>query len=307
MTSFVSISSYLRSSDFRPRRYEWSTRLKDRSFMALLSGMAGLAVAMIGGVILILSFESWPVLRQAGLLAFVSGLDWHPTAGQYGLLPMILGTFAVSFGALLIAGPLGILCALLTRFYAFDLAASVFRIILQLLAGIPSVVYGLWGLSVLVPWVADMGGAGPSLLVGVIVLAIMVLPTVAVIADTSLRQQSSTLYQGGVALGLPRYRVLLSVVLPAARSKLIAACILGIARALGETMAVLMVTGNAIALPTTILASIRTLSANIALEMAYALHLHRAALFATGLMLMLIVLLMLTFADRLENQGEADA
>ncbi len=307
MTSFANISSFLRSSDLRSHRAEWGTQLKDRSFTALLSAMAIFTIITIVGVIVILSLEAWPVLRAAGPLAFVHGLDWHPSAGSYSLMPMVLGTFAVSFGALLVAGPLGIVCAILTRFYAVGVVAGGFRIILQLLAGIPSVVYGLWGLSVLVPWIADMGGAGPSVLAGIIVLAVMVLPTVAVIADTALRQQSPALYQGGVALGLPRYRVLLSIVLPAARSKLFAACILGLARALGETMAVLMVTGNAIALPTSMLSSVRTLAANIALEMAYALNMHRAALFATGLMLMLIVLLMLCVADRFENRGEADA
>jgi phosphate transport system permease protein len=307
MTSFASISSFLRPSEFGSAGAELRTCFKDRGFTLLLWSMAALAVATIFGVILILSLGAWPVLRQAGPAAFLSGLEWHPSAREYSLIPMIAGTFAVSFGALVIAGPLGIICAILTRFYASESVANLFRIILQLLAGIPSVVYGLWGLSVLVPRIADLGGAGPSILAGVIILAVMVLPTVAVMADTALRQQSPALYQGGIALGLPRYRVLWQIVLPAAGSKLVAAGILGLARALGETMAVLMVTGNAIALPTNMLSSIRTLAANIALEMAYALDLHRAALFATGLMLMVIVLAMLGLADRFESRGEVDA
>jgi phosphate transport system permease protein len=307
MTSSASISSSHRPSEFVPAGTELGTRLKDGGFTALLWSMAALAVAAIFGVVVILSLGAWPVLRQAGPTAFLAGLDWHPSHHEYSLIPMIAGTFAVSFGALAIAGPLGIICALLTRFYVSEAVAGVFRILLQLLAGIPSVVYGLWGLSVLVPLIADLGGAGSSILAGIIILAVMVLPTVAVIAETALRQQSSAFYQGGIALGLPRYRVLWRVVLPAAGSKLVAAGILGLARALGETMAVLMVTGNAIALPTNLLSSIRTLAANIALEMAYALDLHRAALFATGLMLMILVFVMLGFADRLENQGESDA
>jgi phosphate transport system permease protein len=307
MISCASISSFLRPSDLGSSRSELETRLRDRGFTALLWTMAGVAVASIVGVILILGFGAWPVLKQAGPTAFISGLDWHPSTREYSLIPMIAGTFAVSFGALAIAGPVGVICAILTRFYVVDSVANAFRILLQLLAGIPSVVYGLWGLTMLVPVVADLGGAGPSLIAGVIVLAVMVLPTVAVIAETALRQQSPTLYQGGIALGVPRYRVLWHVVLPAAGSKLIAAGILGLARALGETMAVLMVTGNAIALPSNPLSSIRTLAANIALEMAYALDMHRAALFATGLMLMVIVLVMLGLADRLERQGEVDA
>lgn len=307
MTSFASISSSPRPSDLAPAGSELGTRLKDGGFTMLLWSMAGLAVAAILGVVVILSLGAWPVLRQVGPSAFLAGLDWHPSGREYSLIPMVAGTFAVSLGALAIAGPLGIICAVLTRFYVSENVAGVFCILLQLLAGIPSVVYGLWGLSVLVPLIADFGGAGPSVLAGIVILAVMVLPTVAVIAETALRQQSPALYQGGIALGLPRYRVLWHVVLPAAGSKLVAAGILGLARALGETMAVLMVTGNAIALPTNLLSSTRTLAANIALEMAYALDLHRAALFATGLMLMILVFVMLGFADRLENQGESDA
>jgi phosphate transport system permease protein len=301
MTSFENTSSFRRPSEVLAAGAEWCAGCKDRGFTALLWAMAAVAVATIFGTLLILSFEAWPVLREVGPFAFFDGLAWFPSSKQFSLIPMIAGTFAVSFGALALAGPLGVICALLTRFYATDAVAGGFRIILHLLAGIPSVVYGLWGLSVLVPWIADLGGAGPSVLAGIVVLAVMVLPTVAVIADTALRQQSPMLYQGGVALGLPRYRVLASIVLPAASSKLTAAVILGLARALGETMAVLMVTGNAIALPTNLLSSVRTLAANIALEMAYALNLHRAALFATGLILMLLVILMLWLADRLEK------
>jgi phosphate transport system permease protein len=307
MISFENISSFRRPSEFLAAGAEWYPRCKDRGFTALLWAMAAVAVATIFGTLLILSFEAWPVLREVGPFAFVDGLAWFPSSKQFSLIPMMAGTFAVSFGALALAGPLGVICAILMRFYATDAVAAGFRIILHLLAGIPSVVYGLWGLSVLVPWIADLGGAGPSVLAGIVVLAVMVLPTVAVIADTALRQQSPMLYQGGIALGLPRYRVLASIILPAASSKLVAAVILGFARALGETMAVLMVTGNAIALPTSLLSSIRTLAANIALEMAYALNLHRAALFATGLMLMLLVILMLWLADRLEKRGKVDA
>jgi phosphate transport system permease protein len=307
MTSFATITSYLRPSEFRLADTEGRIHWKNRCFTGLLSCMALLAVAIIGGTLLILTLQAWPVLREAGLLAFVSGYDWHPTAQQYGLVPMIAGTFMISIGALVLAGPFGVTCAVLTRFYATDSVAAAFRVILHLLAGIPSVVYGLWGLTVLVPWIAALGGAGPCVLAGTIILGVMVLPTVAVIVDTALHQQSPVLYQSGIALGLPRYRVLLAVVLPAARNKLIAAGILGLARALGETMAVLMVTGNAINLPTSLLSSTRTLSANIALEMAYALNMHRAALFATGLILMLIVLTMLAVSDHLENHGVRDA
>jgi phosphate transport system permease protein len=307
MTSFASTTSSLPPSDLGTAVRDTPVLLKERSFAGLLWCTGGLAACMVVGVICVLAIGASPVLRTAGPLAFVTGFEWHPSSGEYSLVAMIAGTFAVSIGALVLAAPVGTMCAVLCRFYLLPAPAGAFRTLLQLLAGIPSVVYGLWGLAVLVPLIADFGGgAGTSLLAGIIVLAIMIVPTIAVIMETALRLQSPALYQGGIALGLARYRVLLFIVLPAAASKLLAAAILGFARALGETMAVLMVTGNAIALPVSLLSSMRTLAANIALEMAYAVDVHRAALFATGLMLMLIVLGVLGAAEFLDRRGETD-
>jgi phosphate transport system permease protein len=306
MTSLASTTSSLPPSDLGIAVRDMPVLLKERSFAGLLWCMGGLAACMVVGVICVLAIGASPVLRTVGPLAFVTGFEWHPSSGEYSLVAMIAGTFAVSIGALVLAAPVGTMCAVLCRFYLLPAPAGAFRMLLQLLAGIPSVVYGLWGLAVLVPLIAEFGGAGTSLLAGIIVLAIMIVPTIAVIMETALRLQSPALHQGGLALGLARYRVLLSIVLPAAASKLLAAAILGFARALGETMAVLMVTGNAIALPASLLSSMRTLAANIALEMAYAVDVHRAALFATGLMLMLIVLGVLGAAEFLDRRGETD-
>jgi phosphate transport system permease protein len=203
MTSFVTIISYLRQSDLCLADAQTRIRWKDCAFTGLLYTTALLAVVMIAATLLILSLQAWPVLRAVGPLAFLSGLDWYPTAQQYSLVPMIAGTFAVSLGALALAAPFGITCAILTRFYATDAAAATFRIILQLLAGIPSVVYGLWGLTILVPWIAAFGGAGPSVLAGIIILAIMILPTIAVIADTALGAVPGLVgIGGGVISGL---------------------------------------------------------------------------------------------------------
>lgn len=270
----------------------------ERIFAALVWGTGILGLACMVAILVILAIGAWPVLQEVGFGPFLAGVDWHPTTGTFSLVPMIAGTFAVSLGALALAGPLGIICALFCRFYAGERTGAGFRLMLQALAGIPSVVYGLWGLTVLVPLIAQIRPPGASVLAGAIVLAIMILPTVAVVAETALRQVPLSLYMGGLGLGCPRHRVILKVILPATRRTLAAAAILGLARALGETMAVLMVTGNAVAVPDGPFASVRTLSANIALEMAYAFDLHRSALFVTGLVLMAVVLALLLAGGR---------
>lgn len=306
MTSSGSISSFRRHASRALAPAENWVRAKERLFATVLWLAGGLAFASIAATVILLAVGSWPALSRVGVATFFFSTDWHPTAGDFNLVPMTLGTLAVSVGALVIAGPFALICAVFTRFYVPESTASAFRTVLHLLAGIPSVVYGLWGIALIVPWIVEWDAAGPSMLAGIVVLAIMILPTIAVISDTALRQLPPALYQGGIALGLPRYRVVWRVVLPAARNKLLAAAILGLARALGETMALLMVTGNNIALPTHLLASIRTLSANVALEMAYALDVHRSALFVTGLVLMVLVLVVLAIATRLEDKGAVD-
>lgn len=298
------MTSSATSSSCRPRGEARRGRPGPEHLFAALvwgTGLLGLACMMM--VVAVLVGGAWPALSEVGLLPFLTGLDWHPTAGSFSLVPMIAGTSAVSLGALALAGPLGVVCALYVRFYAGEAGAGAFRLVLQALAGIPSVIYGLWGLTVLVPFIAQLRPPGASLLSGIIVLAIMVLPTVAVVAEAALRQLPASLYMGGLGLGCPRHRVILGVVLPSARRPLVMAGVLGLARALGETMAVLMVTGNAIALPDSLFAPVRTLSANIALEMAYAFEVHRSALFVTGLVLMVLVLALLVACGRVGREA----
>jgi phosphate transport system permease protein len=278
--------------------------ITERCFALVLWAMGFLAVTMVAIMLVTLWLGASPVLLDAGLGAFLLNSEWQPTESAFGALSMAAGTFAVSLGALAIAVPIAVMCALLLHFYLPARLAGLFRCVLQMLAGIPSVVYGLWGLIVIVPMLASLGGSGACLLAGVVILAMMIIPTVSVVVETSVQQLSPAIYQGALALGAPRYRALLRVVLPAISAKLIAASILGLARAVGETMAVLMVSGNAIAMPDGLLDSVRTLAANIALEMAYAMDLHRAALFASGLILMAMVLALLALVDRLE--GAAD-
>lgn len=300
MTSFViTFSRRFRNDHFDRRSF-----VVEQVFTVLLwtAGLSGLAA--MAAVLLVIGIGSAPALANVGILAFIAKLDWYPTAGEFGLVPMIAGTAAVSAGALFIAAPLGITCAIYITFYASPATAAFFRIGLQALAGIPSVVYGLWGLTVLVPIIAASRPPGASLLAGIIVLSIMILPTVAVLSQAGLRQISPGIYRGGLALGCCRHSAIVRIVVPSAKNALTAACMLGLARALGETMAVLMVTGNAVNIPHGVFDPVRTLPANIALEMAYAVEIHRSALFVSGLVLMAMVIGLLVVC---RNWYERDA
>lgn len=278
-----------------------SSLCRSRSEAPLAWMLAGAAVATAGIVLLIAVFlirESWPVLAATGGTRFVLDHGWHPAEGLYGLSPMLAATLAAAIGAVLIATPMGIASALFCRFYAPAPLARPYRGLVALLAGIPSVVYGLWGLTVLVPLIASLQPPGASLLAGVLVLALMILPTVALTADAALGAVPESYWRSGAALGLSREAAVLKIALPAARAGIGAGVLLAAARALGETMAVLMVAGNVVQMPSSLFDPVRTLTANMALEMAYATGDHRAALFVSGLALMAIVLVLAAFAWR---------
>ena len=254
------------------------------------AGFAFAAAAVLSAVVVVLItffliVEAAPVLRDVGLTRFLTDNGWYPTEQSYGLWPMLLGTLFASVGAIVLAAPLGIAAALYCGFYASPTLARALRDLFALLAAIPSVVYGLWGLTVLVPFIASLRPPGASLLAGMVVLAMMILPTVALTADAALKSVPRSLLQGAAALGMSREGALIGVILPAARGGIFAGVLLATARAIGETMAVLMVAGNVVAIPESLFDPIRTLTANIALEMAYAMDLHRSALFVSGLML----------------------
>lgn len=250
-------------------------------------------------IILFLLRESWPALHRVGPARFISDPGWHPLEGMFNLAPMLVATTVTSVGAILVAGPLGLATAVFGRFYAPPFLAALFRRMVALLAGIPSVVFGLWGLTMLVPRIAEWQPPGASLLAGVLILALMVLPTVALTADAALAAVPNTYLSGAAALGLTHSGLILKVLLPAARSGIIGGMLLATARALGETMAVLMVAGNVVQVPTGFFDPVRTLTANIALEMAYATGDHRAALFVSGLALMTLVAGLAGMAGRL--------
>lgn len=275
---------------------------RDVLFLAVLR----LAALVAGGIVLwiagFLVVESVPALRTVGLARFLGDPSWHPAKGAaqgtFGMTAMLTGTLAATVGAMLLATPLGWASAIFVQGYAPPGLARYYRRLVELLAGIPSVVYGFWGLVVLVPLIRRIEPPGPSLLAGVLILALMILPTVALTADAALRGVESHHLRSAAALGLTRGATLVHVVFPAARAGLLGGVLLAAMRALGETMAILMVCGNIVQTPNSLFDPIRTLTANIALEMAYAVGDHRAALFVSGLALTAMVTVLVLLAER---------
>lgn len=259
-------------------------------------------------ITLFVAVESLPALSHVGILRIFADESWHPSAmaeeGQFNLVPMIVGTLLVSLGAMLLALPLGVASALFIHFYAPRPLAAVYRRLIELLAGIPSVVYGFWGLTVLVPIIARWEPPGASLLAGILVLSLMILPTIAMVCDATFTHLPRAYLQAAAALGMSRWGTVRGVVLPAARSGIMTAVMLAAGRAIGETMAMLMVCGNIVRLPKSLFDPVRTLTANIALEMAYALGDHRSALFVSGLVLLMLVGGFVAAAE-FGRQGEA--
>ena len=252
------------------------------------------AFSALGSLALITIFifkEGLPLIVRVGLWRFIFGSDWSPSRGSFGILSMIIGSLWVTAGALIFGVPLGVAVAIFTAEFAPPALTAAVRPLVQLLAGIPSVIYGFVGLTVLIPRIQRyLGGPGPSALAGAMVLAIMILPTIVSISEDSIRAVPRAYRDGALALGATQWQTVWRVVIPAARSGIITSVILGMGRAIGETMAVIMVVGNALALPFSPLQSVTTLTSNIGLEMAYATGDHRRALFATGVVLFVIIM-----------------
>ncbi|MDD3766703.1 MAG: phosphate ABC transporter permease subunit PstC [Eubacteriales bacterium] len=259
-------------------------------FVFLLSACVSiLAVALI---CIFLFANGIPAMAKIGFFKFLSGLTWKPSNDIYGIFPMILGSLYVTAGAIIIGVPIGILTA---TFMARFCPKKLYRFLkptIDLLAGIPSVVYGFFGLMVIVPFVRNtFGGSGSGMLSASIVLGIMILPTVIGVCESALRAVPESYYEGSLALGATHERSVFFSVMPAAKSGILAGVILGIGRAVGETMAVIMVAGNQAIIPKGILKGLRTLTANIVLEMGYAAELHREALIATAVVLFVFILI----------------
>ncbi len=255
-----------------------------------------LALSSISSLILITVFifmEGLPLILQTGLKDFILSSHWAPTKGHFGIGAMIISSLLVTLGALVIGVPLGLACAIVLAEFSHERVKSILKPTLELLAGIPSVVYGFLGVIWLVPLIRNyLGGPGLSLLAASLILGIMILPTVISISIDALSAVPNLYRDGSIALGATQWQTVRRVVLPAASSGIITAIILGMGRAVGETMAVIMVAGNALQLPTSILDPVRTLTSNIALELGYASGRHREALFATGIVLFVIIMIL---------------
>ena len=264
-------------------------KLSGRVFFALaLSSISALALITVFIIV-----NGIPIIAEVGVFRFIFGMSWAPSHGEFGIFPMIVGSVTVTLGAVILGVPIGICCAIFLTEFAPTALRNLFRPAIQLLAGIPSVVYGFWGLMFIVPFIRNyLGGPGLSILAGSIILAIMVLPTVISISEVSILALPRQYKEGALALGLTHWQTIKAVILPSAKSGIVAAVILGTGRAIGETMAVIMVLGNAVAIPTSILDPVRTLTTNIGIEMGYASGPHRQALFATGIVLFVIIMIL---------------
>jgi phosphate transport system permease protein len=255
-----------------------------------------LALSSIASLLLITVFIFWegvPLIAHTGLGNFLLSSHWAPTRGHFGILAMIISSIFVTLGAMVIGVPLGLACAIVLAEFSPRLVKAILKPTLELLAGIPSVVYGFLGVIWLVPLIRDyLGGPGLSLLAGSVILGIMILPTVISISIDALTAVPDLYRDGSIALGATKWQTVHRVVLPAASSGIVTAVILGMGRAIGETMAVIMVAGNALKIPTSVLDPVRTLTANIALELGYASGRHREALFATGIVLFIIIMVL---------------
>ena len=265
---------------------------KERIMQVVFALCACVSILAVILICVFLFANGVPGIAKIGPLSFFTGTTWKPGNNKFGILPMILGSIYVTGGAVLIGVPIGVLTATYMAKFCNTRVYKVMKPATELLAGIPSVVYGFFGIKVLVPMVGQVfGGDGSSILTASILLGVMILPTIIGVIEPAIRAVPESYYEGALALGATHERSIFSVMLPAAKSGILAGIILGIGRAMGETMAVVMVCGNQPRLPAGILKGARTLTANIVIDMGYATGLHREALIATGVVLFVFILL----------------
>lgn len=271
---------------------------KEKLMHGVFAAAACVSVLAVLLICLFLFGSGIPAIGKIGISEFLLGTKWKPGNDIYGIFPMILGSLCVTFGAILSGVPVGILTAVFMSQFCPEKLRKILKPAIDLLAGIPSVVYGFFGLMVIVPLVRTIfGGSGTSMLSACIVLGIMILPTIINVSASALDAVPKSYYEGSLALGASHERSVFCAVVPAAKSGILAGVILGIGRAIGETMAVIMVAGNQPVVPDSIIKGVRTMTANIVLEMGYAADLHREALIATAVILFIFILIInLTFS-----------
>lgn len=263
------------------------------------------SIVALGFIIYFLFSTTIPTMLNIGIKEFIFGTNWRPTFNppQYGIFPMIVGSIYATLGAIALGVPVGLLVAVYMAFYAPKKIYGILKSGVNLLAGIPSVVYGLFTLTIVVPFIrSTFGGNGLSLLAAILVLAVMILPTIISLSESAFRAVPKHYFQGAIGLGASKERAIFSVVLPAAKSGILSYVILGIGRAIGETMAVAMVAGNQPIIPTNLLKGMRTMTINVVLEMKYAGAEHESVLLATGAVLFIFILLINTIFNIVKSR-----
>ncbi|NLM02622.1 putative ABC transporter permease protein YqgH [Methanothermobacter wolfeii] len=269
--------------------------------MLIERGLFIAAIFSIITILLIIIFifrEGFPVLQEYGVLQFIFGLDWAPSDGKYGVFTMIVGSLCITLLSLAIAVPLSILCAIFMAEVAPQLMRKILKPVIETLAAIPSVVYGFFGLIILVPFVREnIGGTGFGMLTASLILTVMIMPTIISVSEDAIRSVPLEYKEASLALGATQWQTIRRVIFPAAIPGIITSIILGMGRAIGETLAVIMVAGNVTQIPSSILDPVRALTSNIALEMGYATGLHYSALFGTAIILFVMIMVLLVIAN----------
>lgn len=280
--------------------------LKEKIMHGVFLGAACASILAVALICLFLFANGIPAIVKIGPLKFLAGIKWKPMNEIFGIFPMIVGSIYVTAGAMIAGVPIGILCAVFMARFCPKKIYPILKTAIELMAGIPSIVYGFFGLVVIVPLMQELvGGSGKSMITASILLGIMILPTMIGVSESAIRAVPESYYEGALALGDTPERSVFRAVLPAAKSGIMAGVILGVGRAIGETMAVIMVAGNQPVIPDRLFSGVRTLTANIVLEMGYAADLHREALIATGVVLFVFILLinlLFSLAKRRESR-----
>ncbi len=270
-----------------------SGQLRERVMQVVFLIAACISILAVALICIYLFANGLPAIAEIGPLNFLLGTEWRPNADQYGIFPMILGSIYVTAGAIIVGVPMGLLAAIYLAKFCPKSLYKLLKPAVNLLAGIPSIVYGFFGLMVIVPIMQNIFGNnhGKSILTASILLGIMILPTIISVSESSIRAVPDSYYEGALALGASHERSVFFVTVPAAKSGIMAGIILGVGRAIGETMAVIMIAGNQPQIPNSILDGVRTLTGNIVMEMGYSTGLHREALIATGVVLFVFILI----------------
>ena len=281
------------------------SHVKEKIMEAVFMLCACVSILSVALICIFLFANGIPAMTKIGFFDFIFGRKWKPSNEIFGIFPMIIGSIYITAGAIIIGVPIGILTAVFLARFCPEKLYKIIKPAIDLLAGIPSVVYGFFGLCVIVPFVRNnIGGDGNSILTASILLGFMILPTIINVSESSIRAVPEKYYQGALALGATHERSVFCTVVPAAKSGIMAGIVLGIGRAIGETMAVIMVAGNQARMPKGILEGIRTMTSNIVMEMGYATDLHREALIATGVVLFVFILIINTLFSILKNKDK---